>query len=338
MVYRLPFCAILILAMSLVSVPPASAAGKEPVALYVIERDTLQTRNYVPIINHQTMVVNLGEKPVKLELISKIPAGMSRKGDGYPAFLEESLLADPLFSPLEVAPKKTSYLAKPEAAGTTGKPSYVWRNVPLPPGESVVAQYDNYFGEAGLYWRDDGFDFLGLGVKTDYRVEKPAPDKTVLSLSFEITNRTAEPVQDLGIGIFVPLRQLLKDREITMLELDRICSSPNVESSRLTKSDGFGEAAEGMGAGINIKELLPGKSEKFFLCLTGKAAPQSAASWPILTVTGRSIRPAVWPATTIKPDTPVNEARFSYLAYNLVVKDRQVFRFTPGGVRVEAAK
>lgn len=338
MVYRLPFCAVLAMMLASFAGAPAPAAGTEPAPLYVIERDTLQTRNYVPIINHQTMVVNLGEAPVKLGLVSNIPAGKNRKGDGYPAFLEESLLAEPLFSPLEVAPRKTSYLAKPELAGTAGKPAYVWRNVPLQPGESVVAQYDNYFGEAGLYWRDDGFDFLGLGVKTDYRVEKPARDKTELSLSFEITNRTAEPVQDLGIGIFVPLRQLLKDREITMLELDRICSSPNAEASRLTKSDGFGEAAEGIGAGINIKELLPGKTEKFFLCLAGKAAPQSAASWPILTVTGRSIRPAVWPATTIKPDTPVNEARFSYLAYNLVVKDRQVFRFSPGDVGVEAAK
>lgn len=313
----------------------ATAAGKQPVPLYVIERDTLQTRNYVPIVNHQTMVVNLGDRPVKLELISKIPPGMNKKGDGYPAFLEESLLADPLFSPLEVAPKKTSYLAKPELAGEA---TYVWRNVSLPQGESVVAQYDNFFGEAGLYWRDDGFNFQGLQVKTAYHVVKRTQGGSELSLGFEVTNRTGEPVQDLGIGVFVPVRRLLRDSESTMLELDRICTSPNVEASRLTKSDGFGEAAEGVGAGLNVKELAPGKTEKFFLCLSGKAVTQAAASWPILTVTGRSIRPAVWPATIIRPDTPVSEGRFSYLAYNLVVKDRQIFRFSAGGVRVEAAK
>lgn len=316
----------------------ATAAGKQPVPLYVIERDTLQTRNYVPIVNHQTMVVNLGDRPVKLELISKIPPGMNKKGDGYPAFLEESLIADPLFSPLEVAPKKTSYLAKPELALKGTEASYSWRNVLLPPGESVVAQYDNFFGEAGHYWREDGFDFQGIQVKTDYRTEALKQGMAELSLSFEITNHTDEPLQDLGIGVFVPVRQLLQDRENTLLELDRVCSSPNVEASRLTKSDGFGEAAEGVGAGLNVKELAPGKTEKFFLCLSGKAVTQAAASWPILTVTGRSIRPAVWPATIIRPDTPVSEGRFSYLAYNLVVKDRQIFRFSAGGVRVEAAK
>lgn len=334
---RLPICVIFILALFFSAPPTADAADKEPLPLYVIERDTLQTRNYVPVINHQTMVVNLGEKPVKLELTSKIPPGMYRKGDGYPAFLEESLIADPLFSPLEVAPKKTSYLAKPELALKGTEASYSWRNVLLPPGESVVAQYDNFFGEAGHYWREDGFDFQGIQVKTDYRTEALKQGGTELSLSFEITNRTGEPLQDLGIGVFVPVRQLLQDRENTLLELDRVCSSPNVEASRLTKSDGFGEAAEGMGAGINVKELPPGKTEKFFLCLSGKASTQSAASWPIVTVTGRSIRPAVWPATIILPDMPVNEARFSYLAYNLVVKDRQVFRFSAGGVKVDKA-
>jgi hypothetical protein len=330
--------ALILLAFVFSAGGQVSAADNEPVPLYVIERDTLQTRNYVPIVNHQTMVVNLGERPVSLDLTSKFPGYLNRKGDGFPAFLEDSLVADPIFSPIEITPKKTSYLAQPELAADGKEASYSWRNVHLPPGESVVAQYDNYFGEAGHYWRDDGFDFQGVRVKTSYSAEELKGGRTELYLGFEIVNGTGQPVQDFDLGVFVPVRRLLQEKEIDLLEPDRICTSPNVEASRLTKSDGFGEAAEGFGASISIKELLPGKPEKYFICLAGKAEARSSASWPIVTVTGRSIRPAVWPPTTIRTDEPVNEARFSYLVFNIVVKDRRLFRFSPDGVKVEKAK
>jgi hypothetical protein len=108
---------------------PCMGSGGETERLYVIERDTLQTRNFTPIINHETMLFNLGDRPLSLELNSSIPAGKFVKGKYYPAFLEESLLPDPLFSPIEVAPKKTSYLAKPEIKTAGDKTTFVWKKV-----------------------------------------------------------------------------------------------------------------------------------------------------------------------------------------------------------------
>lgn len=326
--------------MTFITVPvwPANSADKEPLPVYVIERDTLQTRNFTPIINHQTMVVNLGERPLSLSLSSRFPKHMDKKGDGYPAFLDDSLISDPLFTPLEITPKKVSYLVQPEITVGAADVSYLWNKVVLPPGESVVAQYDNYYGEQDYYWKDYGFDFHGLRVKTDYSAQPQKNGQVELTLSFEITNTTNDAVQDLGLGVFVPVQQLLKDRSVTFLKLEKICTSANIEASKLTKADGFGEAAEGVAASISIKELQPGKQEKFFLCISGSHPVEAVTSWPIVTVTGRSIRTAIWPATTVSTETPINEARFSYLSYNLVIKDHQRFRLSGDGAVIEKVK
>jgi hypothetical protein len=313
----------------LVSIPalPAHSSDKEPLPVYIIERDTLQTRNFTPIINHQAMVINLGEKPVLLSLTSSFPTEKNKKGAGYPAFLDDSLIADPLFSPLEITPKKTSYLVQPEITVAKKEVTYLWNNVMLPPGESVVAQYDNYYGEQNYYWREDGFDFHGISVKTDYSVQQQKNGQIDLTLNFDILNNTPDTVQDFDFGVFVPVRQLLKDGDINILKLVKICTSANSESSQITKADGFGEAAEGVAASFRSKELQHGKQESFFLSISGIPAPSAkvARSWPIVTVVGRSIRPAIWPATAVTSAMPINEGRFSYLSYNVVIKDHQRF-------------
>ncbi len=317
---------------------PVDVACMEPLPVYILERDTLQTRNFTPVINHQTMLVNLGERPLTLDLKSAFPNKFYKKGDGYPAFLDDSLIADPVFSPFEIAPKKVSYLPRPDIIVDPQNTSFIWSKVELPDSEAVVAQYDNYYGEQNCFWRESGFDFEGIQVKTDYAVQTDKNGRITISLSFLISNNSNYDVQDFNLGVFVPVRQLLKDSEVSILETEKICTSANVEASRITKSDGFGEAADGIAAAISVKEFTTEMQKKFSLSISGIPSKKTAISWPILTVTGRSIRPGIWPSTVIKTDTLINQGSFSYLSYNLVIKDRQYFKISPQNSTVENAK
>jgi hypothetical protein len=316
----------------------AQAADKKPTPIYIIERDTLQTRNYTPVINHQTLIVNMGKIPVVLEVSSAIPPGKYIRGDGYPAFLDESLLPDPLFSPFDIAPKKTTYLARPDIVTKKDQTVFIWKKMSLPSGEALVAQYDNFFGADDYYWREDGFDFLGLEVKADYDVRPLSDNIVAMTLDYQIINKTGQDLKDLSIGVFVPVTQIMKDGETPLLKLERICTSPNAEASRITKSDGFGEAAFGVGIGFTLKAFSAGGQERFSLGLSGTPLAKSGALWPIMTVTGRNLKSSAWPATTVKANAPVHEGRFSYLSYNLVIKDRLTFKLDSGTIKIVKAK
>lgn len=310
----------------------AETTGKKT-PLYIIERDTLQTRNYVPIINHQTSIINLGRKQIVLTLSSEIPQGKYRKGDGYPAFLAESLLPEPLFSPVEVTPERTSYLPAPQVITDKGRTIFSWRKVVLPPGESVVAQYDNFFGEKDVYRKKDGFDFAGVRVKTSYSAKEVLQNNYELSMIYEIENTTRNPVRDFSLSLFVPLKKIEKDRERKLFVVNKICSSPNVEVSRVTKSDGFGEAASGIAVTFITGELQVGMPVVFMLSLTGiRSAEQEGVIWPILNVTGRRYPAVIWPQTVVTSDAPFDVTRFSYISYNLAINDGNIFILKPGFV------
>lgn len=314
------------------------ASQEEPLSLYIIGRDTLQTRNFVPIVNHQTVIINLGEKPVELELTSKIPAGKHREGEGYPAFLENSLLPDPVFSPIGVSPKKTSYLARPNLVTQKGEMAYVWKGVTLPTGESVIAQYDNYFGEPHYYGRPYGFDFHGIQVKKTYASRRSGKSMWELSFSYDIVNTKAYSIKDFSLSIFVPIKQIRKESETAFLELQQICSSPNIEVSQVTKSDGYGEAGYGVATALMVNDFAPNTKAKFSLRLIGNKIANNGTIWPILNMMGRSQDQAVWPPTIVKVSAPVKQERFSYLSYNLAIKDNHTFVFSPKEISVNPAK
>jgi hypothetical protein len=310
-----------------------AAASQDSPRLYVIERDTLQTRNFTPIINHQTMAVNLGDQPLEMELISPIPAAKDKEGKFYPAFLEESLLPTPLFSPLEVTPKKVIYLGRPEIKKAGQGSEFVWKKVNLPGKEAVVAQYDNYLGEPDFFWRPQGLEIFGLKLHTRYEVERLDASRWRLSMRYELVNDTGSVLKDLGIEVFIPLWCQREGKEMTLLEVEEISTSPNVDHTRFTKVDGFGQAATGLGMNWRTEELQPGAQAVFFLKLTGLQATQKGSLWPIITLEGRSLQPPVWPATIIRAAKPLREGRFAYLSYNLVLQDSRAFRFSPMGVQ-----
>lgn len=316
---------------------PCRGSGGETERLYVIERDTLQTRNFTPIINHETMLFNLGDRPLSLELNSSIPAGKFVKGKHYPAFLEESLLPDPLFSPIEVAPKKTSYLAKPEIRTAGDKTTFVWKKVAIPPGEAMIAQYDNYLGEPSLYWSKDGLDVFGLTIRTSYSTQSKAGDGMV-SFDYELANATGSELSDLMLDVFIPLRLIGETKETTLLELKEISFSPNAEIAQVTKADGFGRATSGVSIILWSRSLAQNDKLHFFLRLIGGRTTETGEIWPIIAIRGRSLQQPLWPPTRIKMEEKVNEGRFSYVAYNLVIQDSRVLRISPQAITVVPAK
>lgn len=312
-------------------------AKEEPSALYIIERDTLQTRNFTPIINHHTMVVNVGERPLKLELTSDIPPGKFRQGEHYPAFLEDSLLPDPLFSPIEVSPTKVSHLGQPEMVTDRDHTSFVWKEVFLSPGEAVIAQYDSFFGEPKIYWQPQGLEIFGLRVHTHYTARRLKGSSRELSFEYEVINSTGSILKDVSLEIFIPLRRIDEEKETTLLELRQICSSPNVEVSRITKVDGFGEAASGVAVTLWIEEMEANGNVNFFLRLSASQVIEAWTLWPIISLHGRSLQAPAWPPTFIKAEVPVRKGRFSYLAFNLVIQDSRVLELSPKGIKVKPA-
>ncbi len=311
------------------------APGGESQPFYVIERDTLQTRNFTPVINHETMAINLGNRPITMGIISPIPRDKFRQGKHYPAFLEESLLPDPLFAPIEVSPTKTTYLTRPETITKGDNTSFVWKEATLPAGEALIVQYDNYFGEPDLYWKPEGLEILGLVLHTDYTARRLKESSWELSFDYELINRTGSVLKDLSLDVFVPVRQLSEEKETNFLELSQICTSPNIEASKVTRADGFGEAAYGVTVSLWTENLESNGKVHFSLRLTGSRKAKSGIIWPIVILAGRSLQKPVWPPTVINTGEPVNEGRFSYLSYNLVIQDSRVFVLSPKGFEVK---
>jgi hypothetical protein len=330
-----------LLGLLLISTTVSDADQGDEVPLYVIERDTLQTRNFVPIINHETMVVNLGEAGLSLHLASPIPAGKNRTGPFYPAFLEDSLLPDPLFSPLEVAPDKVSYLDRPQLVEKESAPAFVWEKVELPAREAVIAQYDNYLGEPDLYRRPAGLDIYGLKINSRYQATELENGQWELALTYTLVNETASDISDFSLEIFFPLTRHSEDDEDetgrVFLAPDQICSSPNLEVARITRADGFGRPAAGLSALLRIEALGAGQQRSFFIKVSGRREERSGTLWPTLSLRGRSLQPAIWPPTSIEAVPAVKEARFSYLAYNLVLQDSRILELSAAGFRVETA-
>jgi len=314
------------------------APDGESQPFYVIERDTLQARNFTPIINHETMAINLGNRPITMGITSPVPRNKFRQGKHYPAFLEDSLLPDPLFAPIEVAPTKTTYLTRPETITKGDSTSFVWKEVTLPAGEALIVQYDNYFGEPDLYWKPKGLEILGLVLHTDYTARRLKESSWELSFDYELINKTEGVLKDLSLDVFVPVTQLRAEKEINFLELSQICTSPNIEASKVTRTDGFGKAAYGVNVSLWTEELESHGKVHFSLRLIGSRKAKSGTIWPIVILSGRNLRKPVWPPTIINTGEPVNEGRFSYFSYNLVTQDSRVFVLSPKEIELKPAR
>lgn len=322
--------------LALTSVPSILYGKTEP--LYIIERDTLQTRNFTPVINHETMVVNLGQASLTVDLDSPIPQGKFVQGKFYPAFLEDSLLPEPIFSPVAITPKKTSYLARPEILTKGDKTSFIWKGVKIPAGEAMIGQYNNFLGKPEMYWTPAGLDIFGLALRTRYTALAKGASARTLSFEYEVENGTGSEISDLVLEVFVSVKRLGEGQGSPLLDLQEIAFSPNAEVSQMTKVDGFGQPAFGAAVTHFSRTLAAGARVRFFLRLSGSPSSHPGEIWPILTVRGRSLQKPVWPPTNVKTGTPVNQGRFSYVSYNLVIRDSRLIALSPKGAKVIPAR
>lgn len=324
----------MILASFLV-MPVAAWTGGEEAPLYVIERDTLQTRNFTPIINHAIYLVNRSERTINLDLSSPIPAGRYRPAQFSPVFHEESSLSEPLVAPIRLAPPKTTGLAKPDIETAGDKATLTWKGVSIMPGEAMLAQYDNYYGEPSVFWAEDGLNLAGLKVHTDYAATS-TPDGITLSFSYDIENATAAAVEDLTFEAFIPLASV--DEHPPLLTLTEIAVSPNITPTPVTRTDDLDRTLTGVAATLRLQHLPVDGTVHFFLRLTGLRTDATGEIWPVITIRGRHIRDPLWPPAVIDLTKPAEIERFSYVSYNLVMRDSRMLKAGVEEVRVTPAK
>ncbi len=320
-----------IILASLLALAPEPGRGGEP--LYIIERDTLQTRNFTPIVNHEVLLMNLGERPLTMDVNSTLPPGKWVKGPFWPAFLEESQLPDPMFSPLEISPKKTTYLPKPQIQEHPATAAFIWKDVHVPPGEAAIAQYDNWYGVPGQFWTDAGLTLPGLQIRTTFSATAKA-GSLGLGFFYEIENLSTAAFDDLAFEIFIPLKVLTETAEIELLGATELATSPNLTTSLTTRSDGFGRAASGVAAVFWSGSLESRGKVKFHLKVTGKPSSGKGTLWPILSLRGRSLAGGIWPPAEVKLTEPAEVGRFAYLAYNLILPDSRVVSLGPRTARI----
>jgi hypothetical protein len=315
-----------------------SAHGEASRNLYIIERDTLQTRNFIPIINHEIYLVNRGGVPLEFSLISPVPKGKYIKGDFYPAFLEDSLLMDPVFSPEELSPLITGYLAIPETYIKGDDASFIWKKVNLPEGEALIAQYDNYFDEPSAYFTNEGLEVVGLAVHTTYSLEEQGTGHNYL-FKYEIQNKNKVPVEEFLFETFVPVIVHMDQREATLISLTELAGSPEIAPGKVTRADGYGRAATGVSADIWAPKLAPGEKKIFFIRLSGFTPSGLKDSiWPVIILRGRLCVKPIWPQTIINGVSADNIERFYYVSYNLVMRDSKMISVSDGRMKVIPSK
>lgn len=328
---------IFCLAFAVIGTLPASSAQVEE-TLAVIERDTLQTRNFAPVINHEAMVVNLTGKALTVDIRSPFPAGKYIKDSSLAAFGKDSLLGAPLFSPFEAPVKEHMVLEKPALEEKGADISYYWNKVTIPAENAAIAQYDNYYGPVTAFYRPDGLDVEGLRVTGDYSVTK---QDTMFRFKFVFTlkNSGTQDIDEMFFRFFLPNALALDEKGDlhTLVEPDEIWSSENLTVTISTIIDGFGNAARGIDATMEIGTLNAGAEIQGVLQIDFKKKVEEGDIFPIFNLLGRRKLTRLWPATIISGEAIKSVKSFHYLFYNLVITDSRLFKLKKDSIEVVAS-
>jgi hypothetical protein len=305
----------------------------------VIERDTIQTRNFVPVINHEAMIVNLTAHSLKIDIDSPLPGGKYRKDDPFAAFGRNSKLGAPTFSPFKVPIDDYIILEKPLLEEKDKMFSYYWRNVVLPPGQAVVAQYDNSYAPLKDFYRDFGMEIAGLLIGSQYSVEK-RKDIYRLSLVLTLQNQGEQHIKEMLFRIFVPEALSLENRDepLQLVKLKEIFASENLNVTTSSIVDGFGNTARGIDASLELDTLEAGASVQLALQIDCHKEAERGEIYPIMYIIGRRKLTRLWPPTIISGAYAKSERKFHYLLYNLVIGDRRIFRLDKSGITVVPAE
>lgn len=335
------FCLIPAMVGCLSERPPGKTAGE---IIAVIERDALQTRNFVPVINHDTMIVNLTPETMTIEIHSAIPPGKYLKDSPYSAFGTDSLLGGPMFAPFSLPIKGHIILEKPKVNRTDKGVSYYWDNVVLPSGQAVRAQYDNYYGPTSDFYFNHVMNISGLDIKSDYKVkvEKEERGEILYQLGLHLTleNAGGQDVVEMFFRVFVPFALALEDKGDLhfLVEPVDIRFSDNLKVTTISLVDGFGNAARGVEASVPIGTLKPGGTFSCVLQIDCTQKAKEGEIYPVMTILGRRQLVRAWPATIVKRVPPGTQKKFHYLLYNLVIGARRIFHINKRGITVIMAE
>jgi hypothetical protein len=335
------FCLIAALLGGLIG-QPIEIAAKETLA--VIERDTLQTRYLVPVINHDAMIINLTDDPMTISIHSAIPQGKFVKNSPLSSFGRNSLLGVPMFAPFTYPIKNSIILGNPEIKMIGMQISYYWDHVVLPSDHAVRAQYDNYYAPVSLFYRNYGMNIASLLIRSNYRVtvEKGEKEEKLyhLGLNIHLENEGDQDVVDMFFRLFVPVALALEDRGDlhSLVEPMEIWFSDNLNVTISSITDGFGNAARGVEASVQIGTLKAGDTFHCALQIDCIKKAKKGEIYPVMTLLGRRQLVRVWPATIVKGAPMETQKKFHYLLYNLVIGARRIFHIHKKGITVIRAE
>jgi hypothetical protein len=288
----------------------------------VIERDTIQTRNFVPVVNHHALVANLSEQSLVVSIESPLLVGLYRK-DGYlSAFGYDSLLGTPLFAPFTLPIEKEIQLPKPTLQYVLGAPRYIWNEARMEAKQAVVAQYDNYFGPASQFRRSDGLTVIHWRIIQRYDL-KSAGETYDFRLNLELVNQGKEDIEEAFFRIFIPEAVALPGQnELTPIILtEDAWASESMGLARSSMSDGQGNATQGIDASQLLGVLKPGQPVPLVIRMRFHQKKTQGQIFPVLTILGRQKETRIWPATEVRGAERDEQKSFHYLFYNLVIAE-----------------
>ncbi len=336
---RLKFAFIILFVFTGLITANLQAQGADDAVWALVERDAIQTRNLIPVVNHAAMLVNMGKKEIIVSIHSPFPPGKYRHDSPFTAFGNDSLLGAPMFAPFTMPVKQTQVLEKPEAIVDDSGARFIWKEVKLLPEHAVMAQYDYYYGPPAVFFEDNGMDIAGVRLTQRYSVEET---DGIYRFKFHIDMKNAgtEDLEEMFFRLFVP-HAVLPDGGDTwkvLAEPVEIWSSDNLSVSESSIIDGFARAARGIDASVPIGIIKAGDEIRLVLQMDIKKKADTGIIYPIMNILGRRKSARLWPPTQITGLKPGPAKQFHYLFYNLVIADRFAWQLERSGVRIVKAE
>jgi len=315
-----------------------SEALKGNPSILIVERDVPQTRvDFEPVINHQALIANLSDKTIEMDIESPIPKSLYIIKKFYPTFGQESVLAMPMYYPQKIKISNYKILERPSIEKRNEEIVFRWANVSIPPGQAVIASYENYFGNLSQFYTKEGLRVLELHVHTSYGVSlKDGGKKVIFNLNYNLENKGENDVEDLLMDVILPdvVYPEGEKSEIKLFDTIETTASSQVKFHRGMLGDGFGKAATGTIFTANIPKIKPGELNKLWMNVEGKKGANRGECYPLFTFQFRMKGPPIWPRTILKSKKKLEIEKFYYRQANLVIPDSKLFRFGPQRIEV----
>lgn len=312
---------------------------KSSPSILMVERDVPQTRvGFEPIINHGTLIANLSDETIELDIESPIPKGLYVVKKFYPTFGQESLLAMPMYFPHKVDISNYKILEAPSIEKKNEETIFKWANTTITPKQAIIAQYENFFGNLDQFYTKNGLKVANLYIHTSYAASLRDGGKTVIfNLNYRLQNKGKNDLEDVLIDFILPdtVYPNGEGSGIKLFNVIRTTASPGVKFHRGMLGDGFGKAATGTIFTIGIPRLKEGEVNSVSLKVEGERTAEQGESFPLFTFQYRLKEgERIWPPTVLKSKKKLELTKFYYIQSNLVLPDSRLFKFEPTRINV----